>query len=494
MKKKKIVAAFCLMMIVVSVSAQNITPAQFKEARMAVYQWVRDYNVYARMEGKRNPAQKFINLFEDDSIHIFNDYIPFVAILGNKIPVKEYALLLANRDSFYKMSFEIHNAEITAEDIDNDKNLVFTIEFDKMVSFQERGNTSDFLYAYPDKFYHATVRIKYSLHDEKAIAGDITSDTLFEDILVLHDTDAEFVNRYTSYEELKRECKSKETSLVKWNYKSMDFDPQMFCFYQDTIKKFFHFGGAIGGTFYSAKLTDSRFTNASPKAGLNYAFSVGYYRQLALKNKNRFGLDFSIAFDQKNFGFGFDVYHESYEAVDPDGGDYLRLIDLSNYNEKIKRYAVDIPIAFRYDYLIKNNLSFFMKVGADISYDFLQKASASANAMYSGYYSWLFDVTLNQNGIYDFGSFDIDGSAKETGINRLGVGVFLGIGLQYFIPKSQWSFDASLQYRGEVYNKLSHPDNFHLTENSTDWKSASYFFSSYFGNNIQFQLSFNYNF
>lgn len=494
MKKMKFFAALCLMMIAASVSAQNVTPIQLKEARMAAYKWVRDYNVYARMEGKRNPAQNFIDLFEDESTQIFNDYLPFVATRGNVITVKAYASILANREPVYKMSFEIKNAKITAEEIDDDKNIVFTIEFDKTVSFQERGNTSDALYAYPYKSYHATVRVKYNLHDEKAVAGEITSNALFEDILVLHDSEAEFVNRYTSHNELKRECKSNESSLVKWNYASTDFDPQMVYLYQDTIKNSFHFGGAIGGAFYSANLSDSKFTSASPKAGLNYAFSVGYYRQLVLKNKNRFGLDFSIAFDQKNFGLTMDAYHESYDAIDPDGGEYLRLVDLNKYSESIKRFAVDVPIAFRYDYFIKDNLSFFAKVGADVSYDIAQEASASANAMYSGYYSWLFDVTMNQNGIYDFGFFDIEGSAKETGINRLGVGVFMGIGLQYFIPRSQWSFDASLQYRGEVYNKLSRPDNFHLTENSVDWKSASYLFGSYFGQNIQFQLSFNYNF
>jgi len=494
MKKMIFFAALCLMMITAPISAQNVTPIQLKEARVAIYQWVRDYNVYARMEGKRNPAQKFIDLFEDESIQIFNDYLPFVATRGNEISVKAYASILANREPIYKMSFEIKNAEITAEDIDDDKNLVFTIEFDKTVSFQERGNTSDALYAYPDKSYHATVRVKYNLRDDKAVAGEITSDALFEDILVLHDADSEFVNRYTSYDELKRECKNNESSLVKWNYALTDFDPQMVYFYQDTIKNSFHFGGAIGGAFYSANLLDSKFTNASPKAGVNYAFSVGYYRQLVLKNKNRFGLDFSIAFDQKNIGLMLDEYHETYGAIDPDGGDYLRLVDLNGYSEAIKRYAVDVPIAFRYDYFIKDYLSIFAKVGADVSYDILQKTSASANAMYSGYYSWLFDVTMNQNGIYDFGSFDIEGSAKETSINRLGLGVFLGVGLQYFFPRLQWSFDASLQYRGEVYNKLSHLDIFHLSENSTDRKSASYLFGSYFGQNIQFQLSFNYNF
>ena len=494
MKKVKCMTAVCLIMMVVSVSAQVVTPVQLKEARMAVYQWVRDYNVYARMEGKRNPAQKFIALFENESTSLFNDYLPFVATRGNEVSIKEYAAILSNRESVYKMSFDIKNAMITAEKLDVDTNLVFTIEFDKTVSFKERDNTSDTLYAYPDKSYHATVHVKYNLRTKKTIAGDISSNVSFNDILVLHNTTAEFVNQYTNHDELKRECDNKESFLVKWNYAATDFDPQIVSFYQDTLKNSFHIGGAIGSSFFSAQLSNNRFTNASPKAGFNFAFSAGYYRQLLLKNRNRLGLNLSLAFNQQNVGLWLDEYHESYDAIDDDGGDYLRLIELTNYNESIKRYAVKVPIAIRHDYFFKENISVFTEVGADVSYDFLQKVSATANALYSGYYSWLFDVTLNQNGIYDFGAFDMDGTAKESGINRFGVGVFGGIGVQYLIPKSKWSVDALLRYRGEVYNKISHLDDFHLTENNADWKSASYLFGSYFGQDIQVQLNFHYNF
>ena len=72
MKKMKLFFAIGLMMIVTFVQAQIVTPMQLKEARMAAYQWVRDYNVYARMDGKRNPVQKFIGLFEDESTLLFS--------------------------------------------------------------------------------------------------------------------------------------------------------------------------------------------------------------------------------------------------------------------------------------------------------------------------------------------------------------------------------------------------------------------------------------
>lgn len=493
MKKLTLLAAICLM-FAASLQAHTITPVQLKQARMAAYQWVRDYNVYARMEGKREPAKKFIALFEEESTMVFNDYLPVISTQGIKLSVKAYATILANREPIYKMSFEISNATIVFEEIDENGNIVFSMEFDKTVSFQENGNTSDDLYAYPKKTYHASVHITYDMREERALAGEITSHDNFEDILVLHDVEAEFVNQYTTRSKLEKLCKNNESTLVKWNFTATDFDSQMMFLYQDTIKNNVHFGGTIGCSTYSGKMLNDNFTGYAPQSGINWAISLGYYRQLLLKDKNRFGMDFSLAFTQKNIGFKADSYSESYNSTDQDGGNYLRLIDASAYQETIKRYAIEIPIDFRYDYFIKDNLSLYAKLGVNVSYDIAQNANATAHVQYSGYYDWLFDVTLSQNGIYDYGAFDITGASTNTDINHLGVGIFTGVGVQYFIPKSKWSIDATVVYGCEVYNKVTNVDGFHLTENSADWKSASYLFKSFNGHNIQLQVNFNYNF
>lgn len=493
MKKSTFIAAICLMIAAIG-QAQSITPIQLKQARMAAYQWMRDYNVYARMEGKREPAKKFIELFEDESTLLFNDYLPFISTRGETIPVRIYASILSNRDAVYKMSFEIQNAAIVSEVIDEFGNIVFVVEFDKTISFQEKGNTSDNLYAYPDKSYHASVHIKYDIKTETAKAEEITSDAKFGEIVVLHDEESEFVNKYTTPKELEQVCTGNASNLVKWNYEATDFDPQMVYFYQDTIRNSFHFGGAVGFATHSDKMMNTAFTDYKARGGLYYGFSLAYYRQLMLKNQHRIGLDFSVAFSQSTIGMKANSYNETYNDTDPDGGNYLRIIDLTSYNETIKRYAVRVPIAFRYDYFFKDNLSLYTKLGVEVSYDIAQNARATAKAQYSGYYDWLFNVTLSQNGIYDFGAYNFEGSGKATGIDRLGVGVFTGLGLQYFIPKSKWSVDIAVLYGCEVYNRISNPKGFHLTETHNDWKSASYLLSSFCGHNIQFQLNFNYNF
>lgn len=493
MRKKSLFLAICLMVIVTSVQAQTISPIQLKEARMAVYQWVRDYNVYARMESKRNPIRRFTGLFEDESTVLFNDYLPMFSTHGENISVQDYASILANRDTKYKMSFKIQNAEITDEKLVGE-DIVFTMEFDKIVSFQEKNVYTDTLYAYPEKVYHATIKIRYNTTDKKAIAKGIHSDKSFNEILVLHDVQSENVNQYTTHADLERKCRDNTSPLIKWNYEPVDFDEQMVYFRQDTAKNAFHVSGAIGGAFYSARLVNDNFMNPTMQGGLDYSFSVGYYRQLFLKENHRLGVDFSLQFVQRNIGFRSNGYHQSYDAIDFDGGEYLRLIDIDNYRESVQRFMIDIPVAIRYDYFFDRNMSIYSKVGVDVSYDFMQKAHATAHAQYSGYYDWLFDVIITQNGIYDFGRFDIEGNTKSVGINRLGIGAFAAVGIQYFIPNSKWSVDVGLLYGCEVFNKTTHPENFILSENNTDWKSASFLFSSFKGHNIQLQLNFNYNF
>jgi len=493
MKKLTFLAAICLM-FAASLHAHTITPVQLKQARMAAYQWVRDYNVYARMEGKREPAKKFIALFEEESTMVFNDYLPVISTQGNKLSVKAYASILANREPIYKMSFEITNATIVSEEIDENGNIVFSMEFDKTVSFQENGNTSDELYAYPKKSYRAIVQITYDMQEEKAIASEITSNEDFNEILVLHDIEAELVNQYTTRTKLENLCKNNGSSLVKWNFASTEFDSQMMCLYQDTLKNSVHLGGSVGYSTYSSKILNDSFEGYALQSGFAWAISFGYYRQLLLKDKNRFGIDCSLAFSQKNIGFKADAYNESYNTIDPDDGNYLRLIEVSAYQERIKRYAIEIPIDFRYDYFIKDNLSIYSKLGVYVSYDIVQRANATAHAQYSGYYDWLFNVTISQNGIYDFGAFDVAEKSTNTGINHFGAGIFAGVGVQYFIPKSKWSIDAAIVYGCEVYNKITKVDGFHLTEHSADLKSASYLFKSFKGHNIQLQVNLNYNF
>ena len=56
----------------ISANAQKIKSNDLKSARNAVYEWIRDYNIYAKCVG-RSAKSNFYSLFDDESIEIYND-------------------------------------------------------------------------------------------------------------------------------------------------------------------------------------------------------------------------------------------------------------------------------------------------------------------------------------------------------------------------------------------------------------------------------------
>lgn len=490
---KKIFLTFiCLLVFVASLFAQTIKPAQLKNARMAVHQWVRDYNIYAQMAEKRNPTKKFINLFESDDILIMNDYLPSIHDKGSLISVKDYAKLVANKSSFYKMQYEIKDATIVSEKMLNRSTLEFVVEFDKVVEFFQRDSYAKESFAYPEKTYKANVTIRYDLRKEEAVAVMYESDDNFESIVILHNPSATEVNKYTSVGKLNNQIESYTTPLIKWSYESYGHDPQMFYYTQDTIKRNIHFGLDGGISFVAAKFEPALF-NLSNDLGATSGINIGMYHQMSYNNNKRWGFEYDIHVYYAGLGI-IGNYMDRYEAIDPDGGIYERIIKLDNYQERISRYAAEIPVALRYDYMLRKDLSFYTRFGVDVSVDLYQTSKVSAQANYSGYYDWLFGVTIDQNGIYDFGQFDLSATTKTTAINRLSIGAFVGAGIQYFIPKSRWSLQCGLQYGCKFYNGLLKQKEVHLSNDINDWQSATALYQYFIGQRISAQFQFNYNF
>lgn len=494
MKNVRFIIAFIGVMCAASLSAQSVTPMQLKEARMAAYQWVRDYNVYVKMEGRRNPAQKFVNLFESGEVEIVNDYLPLLTSRGKRITVQDYARVLSNREAMYKMSFDLTDARITSERMADEHTIEFVVEFDKTVEFKEAKNHSDTHYAYPPKSYHARVVLHYLLRDEKALAVSLDTDSEFGEILIIHDEKAENVNTYTSRQALDNYCNAQRTPIVKCGYAPTKFDEQIVHCYLDTIRNNVYFGIDGGGSFYGGKMQDASLTDLSKRGGMAYGVNVGYYRQFKLDKGSRWGIECGLQFVAKNYGIAGQC-HDSYADVDPDGGNYQRLVALADYSERISRYQVGIPIVFRYDRFIRKDLSVYARFGVSMTADIAQTAHATAEASYAGYYDWLFGVTLTQNSIYDFGTFDFSHSGKETSISRISAHILAGCGVQYYIPDSPWAFQGGILFSTSFLNGAGKQDvGAHISRNANDWTSATHMLQSFLDQCLTVQIQCNYNF
>lgn len=477
MKKIRIITAIMFFTIASSLTAQQLTPIQLKEARMATYRWIDKYTSYSQFSYEGSSKKFFSSLFESGDLKILNSYLPQTD--DSLITVNDYSDLVM--DTLYRIESKVTDVKLEREYLENGVyqcNLRIDIECGFV-------KTDDSSIEYPKKNFEARAILRYNEESKKMKCVSFTTENALKVEYVFHGDSTN--NRYIESKDTISLCQPINPLIERRLYHTL-YDYKIVVQKLDTIKNNIHIGASAGPGFVAGDLV-----NFSSKSKLYYDFYFGYYRQLYFKSNNRVGLEI-------NLGLSGNIYtvtgefHEKYSSIDPDGGMYERWVDVCNFNEKIKQVSAELPIAVRFDKMINKKTSFFTRLGVSVSYDITQKSNINADVKYSGYYDWLFDVVIDQNGIYDFGTFDdCSETLKKTAFDRLGVNVFASLGFQHFLPK-HFSLEYSLQYKNRVYNLQEKLGDKHLTDNVNDWNSSSYYFKTFNSQNLNFNIQLNYNF
>ena len=225
----------------------------------------------------------------------------------------------------------------------------------------------------------------------------------------------------------------------------------------------------------------------------NWSLGVDYYRQLFLNGKHRLGLDVGLLFGKYHMRFLCD-YNDNYMATDEDGDRYNRYISIRNYQEKTGNFSITLPVAVRYDWFFKRNVSLAASIGARGKLLLPQKTKATFDGEYAGYYSDLFGIYMDQNGYYDYGRFDgRDLSTKGNAGKMVAASLFGTVGIQYFITDF-WSLDANIIYDYQLTKSIKQVDNCHLSSDYNNFQSFTYFLKSfpkhYLGVNVRLKYNF----
>jgi hypothetical protein len=115
-----------------------------------------------------------------------------------------------------------------------------------------------------------------------------------------------------------------------------------------------------------------------------------------------------------------DVYY-SYNAYDPDNFEYIRQITISDITEQlnVEITAVGLGLGGSYKLNKRNSLQ------AEIGYQHVVRQTATSsrkgNALFGGFYPELFGVSIFENGIYDFGNFELAESSVAINSNISGL-------------------------------------------------------------------------
>ena len=165
-------------------------------------------------------------------------------------------------------------------------------------------------------------------------------------------------------------------------------------------------------------------------------FSLGVFagRQLFAKNRHQLSVELALAYRRIREKCTVDHYSTSYPAIDADGDPYIREITVDNYTEKTAVNGIAIPIDLRYDAFVHKKVSVFAAVGIENDLMLGRRSKAGFDACYVGHYGpEFFDVTLNQNGLYDFGVFQELALDQKGNFFRYDLYGTLGLGVQVFV-------------------------------------------------------------
>ena len=233
---------------------------------------------------------------------------------------------------------------------------------------------------------------------------------------------------------------------------------------------------------------DSMNINSVNKLSYNVGFNIGYS---ILQNQNIY-IKTGLLFNQLNYSTKLDQHIYKNKSIDSDDFPYERTNKISEISENIELQYLKIPILIQKKFNIKKSRIYFLtELGAILNLSLNSKYNSIAEGSYSGYYKPLYEITLSENGVYDFGNFDLKNGgglkSESTSLSYFGA---IGIG-----HKLNRRFSTAIMgaYSKGINNIFS--ENYQgLSSNYNELNSITNVTTNFTLQEIYLSLKLNYNF
>lgn len=230
--------------------------------------------------------------------------------------------------------------------------------------------------------------------------------------------------------------------------------------------------------------------NVNNDKASDFGFKVGYR---IFKNNKYTGFMFKTGVSYKSFSFSsfVDDIQYSYNEIDSDKDAYLRLIQMKELKEETSLSYLSIPLSIS---KIIPFSHFSIAIGLEQSMMFNIKANSrlQSNAEYKGYYPQFFNLTIEQNGYYDFGKYqlamDNDFYAKKS--------LFLTSLYVEFQRKinNNSMITFAIVAQTNTTDMVDDSNKKYISRNASELYSLSSFQKEYEINNVMLQLAYSINF
>jgi len=206
---------------------------------------------------------------------------------------------------------------------------------------------------------------------------------------------------------------------------------------------------------------DTLGINPVNKGSFSNYLSLNIVRRVS--TKGYFGIKIGAGADIFNYQLNLAQQINTYPAIDPDGDPYLRINKVYNIRETHNLVYLAAPISIEKGFTFGKN-----SVYIQAAYYFMKKYTSTynldANATYAGFYDYLFNLTISENGVYDFGTYDFKLRSIPLSPKKMFSTYSLGLGYKREISRRIY-LDFGFNYRaggGYLFEK----DNKNLSDSS----------------------------
>lgn len=219
-----------------------------------------------------------------------------------------------------------------------------------------------------------------------------------------------------------------------------------------------------------------RFNKPNQRLGIDYHF---YLPKKMILNVGLLLMNNNYSFTSTVNGFA-----ENYSSVDIDGSSYNRKVSYDHFSEIYDLSYLSIGPSVGFDYEIMSFKSAYIKHSLlNISFNYSLSnmscksaiSSRNSSVTYSGTYSDFFNITISENGVYDFGYYQLEKqNIQENKVNNLSHNISLGLKC-YPFKNNRMYVSANANCMNFTRSLFQSNNNFRLSENSTELNS---FFSN----------------
>lgn len=230
----------------------------------------------------------------------------------------------------------------------------------------------------------------------------------------------------------------------------------------------------FGNKISSANTKKFGYENISQR-NFSIEFSTFFGINLYVKNRYSLFLVSQLSLGYRNFNFSGD-YSAQYQAVDIDGTEYMRNINVDLKNENVNQFTINFPISISNMFLLhkdaENQLFLSLDFGVLLSCVPFTRNTYDFSARYTGTYDFFGGVEFDH--YYDYGNFDLNHNdiayIPNSLINKFNIGILAGVGLMFQIEEtSMLKFDLS--FRNGFLSIAKYKEGFVLSEDYKNFES-----------------------